>query len=132
MAISDPGRQVDGFLGLPGGMDSSKAPNLIQDSNYALGVNLVARGGQVKTRPGFVQLGLEADPEDPDALTEFENSFFQGATLFTRPDNRQDVWTWPKVVRGRPILLLPPAGGFFGLIRKPKKLSGLMELPEPF
>lgn len=129
MAISDPGRQVDGFLGLPGGMDSSKAPNLIQDSNYALGVNLVARGGQVKTRPGFVQLGLQADPEDPDALTEFENSFFQGATLFTRPDNRQDVVDLAEGGKGKTYIIVAASGWLFRIDPQTKKIIRINGTP---
>ena len=85
MAINDITRQVDGFNGLPKGMDSSKEPNLIDPQSYAFGVNLTARGGHVRTRPGFVQLDLESDAADPDALAAFQNGDFQGATLFTQP-----------------------------------------------
>lgn len=129
MAITDPGRQVDGFFGLPSGMDSSKAPNLIQDTSYALGVNLVARGGQVKTRPGFVQLGLKSDPEDPDALTEFENSFFQGATLFTRPDNRQDVVDLAEGGKGKTYIIVAASGWLFRIDPQTKRITRINGTP---
>jgi hypothetical protein len=132
MAIADPGRQVDGFLGLPAGMDSSKAPNLIQESNYALGVNVVARGGQVKTRPGFVQLDLQPDPEDPDALVEFENSYFQGAALFTRPDNRESSVDLAQGGKGKTFIIVAASGWIFRIDPQTKKIVRINGTPGIF
>jgi len=129
MAIADPGRQVDGFLGLPAGMDSSRAPNLIQESNYALGVNVVARGGQVKTRPGFVQLDLQPDPEDPDALTEFENAHFQGAVLFTKPDNRQDAVDLAEGGKGKTYIVVAAGGWLFRIDPQTRKIIRINGTP---
>ena len=113
MPINDITRQVDGFNGLPKGMDSSKEPNLIDPLSYAFGVNLVARGGHVKTRPGFVQLPLESDPADPDALTAFQNGYFQGAALFTQPINRDQATDLSEGGRGKTYIIAAAGGWIF-------------------
>jgi len=44
---------VEGFTGLPGGMNATTRPAVLSESQYAKGINVAGRGGQVKTRPGF-------------------------------------------------------------------------------
>ena len=125
MATNDPGRESDGFLGLPGGMDSSLAPNLIQKDNYALGVNVTARGGHVRTRPGFVQLDLESDPEDPDALTEFENAYYQGSVLYTQPGNRDEVSDLAEAGKGKTYIIVAAGGWIFRIDPQTRRIIRL-------
>lgn len=125
MAINDTTRQVDGFNGLPKGMDSSKEPNLIDAQSYAFGVNIIARGGHVKTRPGFVQLDLESDPADPDALASFQNGDFQGATLFTQPINRDEVTDLSEGGRGKTYIIAAAGGWIFRIDPQTKKIIRL-------
>lgn len=125
MAINDTTRQVDGFNGLPKGMDSSKEPNLIDAQSYAFGVNLTARGGHVRTRPGFVQLDLESDAADPDALAAFQNGDFQGATLFTQPINRDQATDLADGGRGKTYIIAVASGWIFRIDTQTKKIIRL-------
>lgn len=125
MAINDITRQVDGFNGLPKGMDSSKEPNLIDPQSYAFGINLVARGGHVKTRPGFVQLDLESDPADPDALVQFQNGDFQGAVLFTQPINRDEATDLSEGGKGKTYIIAVASGWIFRIDPQTRKIIRL-------
>jgi len=125
MAIADPGRQYDGFSALPLGMDSSFEPNLIDKKNYALGVNLVCRGGKIKSRPGFVQMDLEADPEDPDALTAFESGTYQGGCIFTEPSSRDDVANSFTGSTGKTYIIIVASGWIFRIDPRTKKIIRL-------
>jgi hypothetical protein len=125
MAIEDAGRQVAGFNGLESGMDSSKEPNMISQKSYALGVNVTARGGIVKTRPGFVQLDLQSDPEDPDALTAFQEAYFQGATLFTQPANRDEASDLADSGKGKTYIIAAADGWLFRIDPQTKKIIRL-------
>jgi hypothetical protein len=136
MAINDITRQVDGFNGLPKGMDSSKEPNLIDPQSYAFGINIVARGGHVKTRPGFVQLDLESDPNDPDALVQFQNGDFQGAVLFTQPINRDQATDLSEGGKGKTYIIAVSGGWIFRIDPQTKKIiringsSGILLSPK--
>jgi hypothetical protein len=125
MAIEDSGRQVAGFNGLESGMDSSKEPNMISQKSYALGVNVTARGGTVKTRPGFVQLDLKPDPEDPDALEAFHGAYFQGATLFTQPANRDEASDLADGGKGKTYIIAAAGGWIFRIDPQTKKIIRL-------
>jgi len=125
MAIEDSGRQVGGFNGLESGMDSSKEPNMISQKSYALGVNVTARGGTVKTRPGFVQLDLKPDPEDPDALEAFQGAYFQGATLFTQPANRDEASDLADAGKGKTYIIAAAGGWIFRIDPQTKKIIRL-------
>jgi len=125
MAIEDSGRQVAGFNGLESGMDSSKEPNMISQKSYALGVNVTARGGTVKTRPGFVQLDLKSDPEDPDALEAFHGAYFQGATLFTQPANRDEASDLADAGKGKTYIIAAAGGWIFRIDPQTKKIIRL-------
>jgi len=122
MAIKDVGRQVAGFNGLESGMDSSKEPNMISQKSYALGVNVTARGGTVKTRPGFVQLDLQSDPEDPDALESFQGGYFQGATLFTQPANRDEASDLADAGKGKTYIIAAASGWLYRIDPQTKKI----------
>jgi len=125
MAIEDAGRQVAGFNGLPSGMDSSKQPGLISEKSYALGVNVTARGGSIKTRPGFVQLDLQSDAEDPDALAAFQIGDFQGATLFTQPANRDEASDLGASGKGKTYIIAAVSGWIFRIDPQTKKILRL-------
>jgi hypothetical protein len=129
MAIEDSGRQVAGFNGLESGMDSSKEPNMISQKSYALGVNVTARGGIVKTRPGFVQLDLQADPEDPDALVAFQEAYFQGATLFTQPANRDEASDLADAGKGKTYIIAAADGWIFRIDPQTKRIIRLNGTP---
>lgn len=54
LGVNDPQRVVDGFRGLPSGMDGSKDPILTPDGAVFYAQNVTFRGGSgPKTRPGF-------------------------------------------------------------------------------
>lgn len=125
MAIEDSGRQVAGFNGLPSGMDSSRQPSLIGEKSYALGVNVTARSGAIKTRPGFVQLDLESDNEDPDALATFQLGDFQGATLFTQPANRDEASDLGASGKGKTYIIAVVSGWIFRIDPQTKKIIRL-------
>ena len=129
MAIEDSGRQVAGFNGLESGMDSSKEPNLISAKSYALGVNVTSRGGTVKTRPGFVQLDLQADPEDPDALEAFQTGYYQGSTLFTQPANRNEASDLAEAGKGKTYIIAAASGWLFRIDPQTKKIIRLNGTP---
>lgn len=125
MAIADPGRQKDGFNGLPLGMDSSKAPNLIDKQSYALGVNVVARGGKVKTRPGFEQLDLQSDSADPDALSIFQSGYFQGACVYNQPVNRDEPSDVSQGGKDKSYIIAVVDGWIFRIDPQTKKIIRL-------
>ena len=57
--INDKLRLVDGFRGLPGGVDGSQDPVLTPETSVYYAENVVFRGGAgPKTRPGFEFLDL--------------------------------------------------------------------------
>jgi len=129
MAIEDSGRERAGFNGLESGMDSSREPNLISPKSYALGVNVTARGGTVKTRPGFVQLDLKPDPEDPDALEAFQVGYFQGATLFTQPANRDEASDLADAGKGKTYIIAAAGGWLYRIDPQTKKIIRINGTP---
>lgn len=70
----------DGFSDLIGGMDSSRAPDLIDEQHAALAVNISFRGGKPQTRPKFIQQSL-GDPANADVL-KVKNGYFQGGGAY--------------------------------------------------
>ena len=68
----------DGFSDMVGGMDSSRAPDLISEKHASLGVNVSFRGGKPKTRPAFIQRELN-DSEGKDLL---EDGRFLGGVAY--------------------------------------------------
>lgn len=58
MSERAPNRVVAGFSSLEGGMDSGRAPHLIQPNQYANGFNMTARGGHPCSRPGLKKVPL--------------------------------------------------------------------------
>ena len=74
MAIADSTLLLEGQRDFSGGMDSSKAPNMISDNAVSRAVNVTFRGGTPITRPGFRQLILaNADVEANCGLDSFVN-----------------------------------------------------------
>lgn len=68
----------DGFADLIGGMDTSRAPDLISQKHAALGVNVSFRGGKPKTRPAFVQRDLTPSA----SLNLLRDGKFQGGISY--------------------------------------------------
>ena len=48
-------RVFDGFLTLEGGVDSGRAPVLLQPNQISWAINVSLRGGQPQTRPTFTK-----------------------------------------------------------------------------
>lgn len=89
MAIADSTLLLEGQRDFSGGMDSSRAPNLISDNAVSRAVNVTFRGGTPTTRPGFRQLILaNADVEANGGLDAFVNGLFQGGYYYQ--DRRTD------------------------------------------
>jgi hypothetical protein len=89
MAIADSTLLLEGQRDFSGGMDSSRAPNLISDNAVSRAVNVTFRGGTPTTRPGFRQLVLaNADVEANGGLDSFVNGLFQGGYYYQ--DRRTD------------------------------------------
>lgn len=68
----------EGFSDLVGGMDSSRAPDLIDQHHSALGVNLTHRGGKPHTRPRFKEVDL-GESEEADLV---RRGLFQGGVVY--------------------------------------------------
>lgn len=68
----------DGFSDMLGGMDSSRAPDLISERHAALGVNVTFRGGKPRTRPAFAQRSLQ----ESTGLTKLQDGRFQGGIAY--------------------------------------------------
>jgi hypothetical protein len=89
MAIADTTLLLEGQRDFSGGMDSSKAPNLISPNTVSRAVNVTFRGGTPMTRPGFKQLVLaNAEENANDGLDYFVNGLFQGSYFYQ--DRRTD------------------------------------------
>jgi hypothetical protein len=89
MAIADSTLLLEGQRDFSGGMDSSRAPNLISDNAVSRAVNVTFRGGTPTTRPGFRQLILaNANVEANGGLDSFVNGLFQGGYYYQ--DRRTD------------------------------------------
>jgi len=83
MAIADTTLLLEGQRDFSGGMDSSKAPNLISPNTVSRSVNVTFRGGTPMTRPGFNQLILADAAENPNSgLDYFVNGLFQGSYFY--------------------------------------------------
>jgi hypothetical protein len=83
MAIADTTLLLEGQRDFSGGMDSSKAPNLIAPNSVSRAVNVTFRGGTPMTRPGFRQLVLASATENEnDGLNIFVNGLFQGSYFY--------------------------------------------------
>jgi hypothetical protein len=57
--ILDKERLIDGFRGLPAGMDGSKEPSQTSDTASWYATNVTFRGGSPRTRPGFREISPE-------------------------------------------------------------------------
>lgn len=71
-------RTPDGVLALPGGVDSSRSPYVIEQDTAAWGENVTFRGDYPKQRPGWTRRAV-LSPTVADG-------YFQGATFY-RADN---------------------------------------------
>lgn len=75
-----------GFATLQGGMNSGVSPLLLDDFQYALGLNTSIRGSFAKTRPGFVRQALIFESESIQEA--FEGGRFQRAHSYLARDGR--------------------------------------------
>lgn len=66
---------------LEAGMDSGRAPSMLQINNSAFNVNATARSGYLENRPGFKNTLLNYQG-DTDLQTNFETQVFQGVSYF--------------------------------------------------
>ena len=89
----------DGFTDLSGGMDSSRAADLISPQHVALAVNVTFRGGKPKTRPSFVQRVLQDDA----AYQKLRDGRYQGGMSYY------------STLLGRSILLAVYSGWLFSI-----------------
>jgi hypothetical protein len=91
--IADKLRLVDGFRGLPGGMDGSQDPVLTPETSVYYAENVVFRGGAgPRTRPGFHYVDLFGTFTSVNGGTGFLTAAttIQCATVFN-PPNREPV-----------------------------------------
>lgn len=84
----DPKRLVDGFSTLEGGVDTGKAPDLLQTNQLSFGVNVDLRGGFAKPRPGLRKIDLTF----PDDIVEIrqKSGLWQVAGYY-KPDIGPEV-----------------------------------------
>jgi len=71
-------RTPDGVLALPGGVDSSRSPYVIEPDTAAWGENVTFRGDYPKQRPGWTRRAVLSPT--------VANGYYQGATFY-RADN---------------------------------------------
>lgn len=74
---------TDGFIALSRGMHEELAPLILSEQAYARGINIVSRGGLIRTRPAFQQ---NAPP-----LPALPPGRFQGAALYSLEDDARIV-----------------------------------------
>ena len=75
---------ADGITILSGGMDSGRAPSVIDKNQCAYAGNISFRGGYAKTRSGFKRIQLATSA----AATAFIEARFQGAAYFDYSDGQ--------------------------------------------
>lgn len=78
MAIQDAKRKFDGFLSLEGGVDSGRAPVLLEQNQLSWAINVSLRGGQPTTRPPWSRRRLNFDACTAEQEAAFKNGLFQG------------------------------------------------------
>lgn len=78
MAIQDPKRKFDGFLTLEGGVDSGRAPSLLNQNQISWAINVSLRGGQPTTRPPWIRRTLTFDHCTAEQIAAFKTGLFQG------------------------------------------------------
>lgn len=108
MALQDPTRVYDGWNSLPGGVDSGRDPDLIGKDQAWEATDVVFRGGDPTSRPGFNSLSnnylnnLEYRPDgfydfstNVPGYTNTDNAFrrgkFQGASYFSPPTYDESI-----------------------------------------
>lgn len=70
----------DGLLAAIGGQDSGRNPSLLHPTQYALGVNIMCRGGYLETRYGFKPRPLVFENDEQEEW--FQENLFQGGDFF--------------------------------------------------
>lgn len=78
----------DGWSNTLGGVDSTRAPNLLGKNVLAFAVNATLRGGHAETRPPFVRLKLNFDTEEIEEW--WESQHVQVADYF-QPDQNNPL-----------------------------------------
>ena len=53
--MADSASMVDGFQSMIGGMHAGLDPEVVPEGSYSLGINVMSRGGLIRTRPGFTR-----------------------------------------------------------------------------
>lgn len=70
----------DGLLAAIGGQDSGRNPSLLHPTQYALGVNVMCRGGYLETRYGLKPRPLVFENDEQEEW--FQENLFQGGDFF--------------------------------------------------
>lgn len=95
--IQDKNRIFDGFQTLESGVDSGRAPNLIDVNQVASAENMVFRGGRAKTRPGIrsfpdiVVANGDREVNGQTATDAFFNGMFQVAAYYSPPNGTECI-----------------------------------------
>lgn len=71
----------DGFNSLIGGMNSGISPSLIENNQYAFGINCTNRGGFLRTRPKFRKITIDFNG-DSDAESWFSSKPISGQYVY--------------------------------------------------
>jgi hypothetical protein len=117
--ITDTERLIDGFRGLPAGMDGSKEPPQTPDDAVWYATNVTFRGGNgPATRPGFREIPSDywRDPAPGD--TDYDQDLVDGTTSRTRYINNirsaayvQGVFLYQDPREGNPTQMIVVADG---------------------
>lgn len=76
-------RIFDGFLTLEGGVDSGRAPVLLQPNQISWAINVSLRGGQPTTRPTYQRHALDTSILSDEQVTAFNTGRLQGSHPYT-------------------------------------------------
>jgi len=85
MSVNNPGAvQADGFSSQLGGANGGIMPNLLDQDQYAAGVNVTCSNAYIATRPGFIQRSLSISSDSVQAFFQTGNP--QGMKSFQNGD----------------------------------------------
>ena len=117
--IADTERLIDGFRGLPAGMDGSKEPPQTPEDAVWYATNVTFRGGNgPATRPGFREIPSDYWRDPAPGATDYDQDLVDGATSRTRYINNvrgaayvQGVFLYQDPREGNPTQMIVVADG---------------------
>lgn len=136
--ILDKNRIFDGFLSSAGGQDGGRNPGMLEKNQYARGENIVTRGGDAGTRPGFRSHELIWERRD---MTYYPNGQFKVVDgIFATPNQSVDNFSNSKfqdasyfAPRGTPACLMAIVGGrLYRIIPKQSRGLRITEIEMPY